>query len=93
MEKSTQIIGIRAVIEAINANKSIDKVFVQKGLKGELSQELEAILRKGKINKSYVPIEKLNKLTKNNHQGVVAQISPIAFHDIESLVDTVLESK
>ena len=93
MEKSTQIFGIRSVIEAINANKAIDKVFVQKGLRGELSHELEAILRKAKINTSYVPIEKLNRLTKNNHQGVVAQISPIAFHDIESLVETVLASK
>ena len=93
MEKSTQIFGIRSVIEAINANKAIDKVFVQKGLRGELSHELEATLRKGKVNTSYVPIEKLNRLTKNNHQGVVAQISPIAFHDIESLVETVLASK
>jgi 23S rRNA (guanosine2251-2'-O)-methyltransferase len=93
MEKNTQIFGIRAVIEAINAKKEIDKVFVQKGLKGELSQELEALLRKEKINSSYVPVEKLNRLTKNNHQGVVAQISPIAFYEIESLVDAVLESE
>lgn len=92
MEKSTQIFGIRSVIEAINANKAIDKVFVQKGLRGELSHELEATLRKGKVNTSYVPIEKLNRLTKNNHQGVVAQIAPIAFHEIEFLVETVLAS-
>ncbi|MBU2939365.1 23S rRNA (guanosine(2251)-2'-O)-methyltransferase RlmB [Lacinutrix sp. C3R15] len=92
MENSTQIFGIRAVIEAINADKAIDKVFIQKGLKGELSHELESLIRKEGINTSYVPVEKLNKFTKNNHQGVVAQISPIAFYNIEDLVVNVLES-
>ncbi|WP_339894188.1 23S rRNA (guanosine(2251)-2'-O)-methyltransferase RlmB [uncultured Algibacter sp.] len=92
MENQTQIFGIRAIIEAINANETIDKVFLQKGLKGELFTELETVLRKNAINSSYVPIEKLNRLTKGNHQGAVAQISPIAFHDMETLVMNVIES-
>ncbi|MDW5287778.1 23S rRNA (guanosine(2251)-2'-O)-methyltransferase RlmB [Formosa sp. PL04] len=92
MEKETQIFGIRAVIEAIQSGENIDKVFVQKGLKGELSHELEGVLRKQRINFSYVPIEKLNKLTTKNHQGVVAQIAPITFWDIEELVTKVMES-
>lgn len=92
MENQTQIFGIRAIIEAINSDKTIDKVFLQKGLKGELFSELETVLRKNAINSSYVPVEKLNRLTKKNHQGAVAQISPIAFHDIETLVLNVIES-
>lgn len=92
MENNTQIFGLRAVIEAINANTTIDKVFLQKGLKGELFMELEALLRQNGINSSYVPIEKLNRLTKNNHQGAVAQISPISFHDLESLINKTIES-
>jgi 23S rRNA (guanosine2251-2'-O)-methyltransferase len=92
MQEQTQIFGIRAIIEAINAGKTIDKVFLQKELKGELFVELEAVLRKNSINSSYVPVEKLNRLTKGNHQGAVAQISPIAFHDIEELVVNVMES-
>lgn len=92
MQKSTQIYGIRAVIEAINANEPIDKVFIQRGLKGDLFKELEGILRKNQINTSYVPVEKLNRLTKSNHQGVVANISPITFHEMETLVERVLES-
>ncbi len=92
MQEQTQIFGIRAIIEAINAGETIDKVFLQKGLKGELFSELEAVLRKNSINTSYVPVEKLNRLTKKNHQGAVAQISPIEFHDIETLVLNVLES-
>jgi 23S rRNA (guanosine2251-2'-O)-methyltransferase len=92
MEKSTQIFGIRAVIEAINSGKTIDKVFIQKGLRGELFQELDALLRKNSINSSFVPVEKLNRLTKNNHQGVVASISPIEFHDLDELVISTIES-
>ncbi|WP_100610645.1 23S rRNA (guanosine(2251)-2'-O)-methyltransferase RlmB [Confluentibacter lentus] len=92
MQEQTQIFGIRAVIEAVNAGETIDKVFLQKGLKGDLFGELEAALRQHSINSSYVPVEKLNRLTKGNHQGVVAQISPIEFHDLEQLVTTVIES-
>ena len=92
MEKETKIFGIRAVIEAINAEKTIDKVFLQKGLKGELFSDLEQLIRKHSINASYVPVEKLNKLSSKNHQGVVAQISPIAFYDLENLVMNVMES-
>ena len=93
MEKPTQIYGIRAVIEAINAGEAIDKVFIQKGLKGDLSRELEGLIRKKGINSSYVPPEKLNRLTKNNHQGVIANISPITFYTLESLVEQVIENK
>jgi 23S rRNA (guanosine2251-2'-O)-methyltransferase len=92
MEKNTQIFGLRAIIEAISAEQSIDKVFLQKGLKGDLFAELESLLRKKGINFSYVPVEKLNKLTKNNHQGGVAQIAPIPFHDLEQLIETTLET-
>lgn len=93
MQKITQIYGIRAVIEATNADEPIDKVFIQRGLKGNLFKELESILRERQISISYVPVEKLNRLTKNNHQGVVANISPITFHDLETLVESVLVSK
>jgi 23S rRNA (guanosine2251-2'-O)-methyltransferase len=92
LDQQTQIFGLRAVIEAVNANETIEKVFIQKGLKGELSQELEHILRVKGINSSYVPVEKLNKLTNKNHQGVVAQISPITFYDLEELIISRIES-
>lgn len=92
MKDETTIFGIRAIIEAIKSEENIDKVFVQKGLHGELFQELEALIRSERLNSSYVPVEKLNRLTRGNHQGAVAQIAPIAFHDIEELVQSVIES-
>ena len=87
MQKETHIYGIRAIIEAIESESTIDKVFLQKGLKGDLYKELESLIRKNGINSSYVPIEKLNRLTKNNHQGAVANISPITFYSMEELIE------
>ncbi|PWI30990.1 23S rRNA (guanosine(2251)-2'-O)-methyltransferase RlmB [Flavobacteriaceae bacterium LYZ1037] len=92
MENSTQIFGLRAIIEAINSGKTIEKVFLQKGLHGDLFNDLETLIRKENVNSSYVPVEKLNRLTTKNHQGAVAQISPIEFHNIEDLVLRVVES-
>ena len=48
MNNETSIFGIRAIIEAINSGKNIDKVFIQKGLRGDLFQQLEITLRKSK---------------------------------------------
>ena len=89
MEETTRIFGIRAVIEAIESGKSIEKVFIQKGLAGSLFQELNRHLKGGSFTVSYVPIEKLNKLSKGNHQGVVANISPISFVSLNELVESV----
>lgn len=93
MEKDNQIFGIRAIIEAINSKKEIDKVFIQKDARGDLMQELLKTLKKNNINFSYVPLEKLNKLTSNNHQGAVATIAPIQFWNLENLIENLLENK
>lgn len=90
MTDSTHIYGIRAIIEAIKSDNSIDKVFLQKGLHGDLYKELEASIRTNNISASYVPIEKLNRLSHNNHQGAIATISPITFHNFETLIEDVL---
>ncbi|WP_299900898.1 23S rRNA (guanosine(2251)-2'-O)-methyltransferase RlmB [uncultured Aquimarina sp.] len=92
MNKEHLIFGIRSIIEAINSEKTIDKLFIQKGLKGELIKELLELAKGKNISSSYVPIEKLNKLTRKNHQGAVAFISPIEFHDLENLTLKVIES-
>lgn len=86
MEDTSKIFGLRAVMEAINTGKNIDKIYIQKGLSGHLYQELQQKISSREYNVSYVPIEKLNKLVKGNHQGIVATISPIEFKSIEELV-------
>ena len=81
---NTTIFGLRAIIEAINSGSTINKVYLQKGLRGSLFFELETLIKQEKITTSFVPVEKLDRLSKNNnHQGAVAQISPIEFADLE----------
>lgn len=91
--KTTKIFGIRAIIEAINSGATIQKIYLQKDLKGNLFSELNKLIKKNNISTSFVPIEKLNHLSKNsNHQGVVATISPIDFYDLEKLIDEITNS-
>lgn len=91
-EQENQIYGLRALMEALNAGKTIDKVFLQKGLRGDLFKELLPLLQKAEVPISYVPVEKLNRLTKKNHQGVVANLSPVDYYNFEDLVISVTES-
>jgi len=79
------IYGIRNVIEAIRNEAEINKILIQKGIDKDLFEELRTILTGKDYQLQFVPIEKLNKLTVNNHQGVVAFTSPIAYQDIETL--------
>lgn len=89
MKKETHIYGIRAIMEAIHANSTIDKVFIQKSTQGELMSGLIKLLKQKNIPFSYVPVEKLNKLYRGNHQGAIATISPVTFLELEALVEQV----
>jgi len=91
--ETTNIFGIRAIIEAIESGSTINKIYLQKGLRGNLFYELDKLIKTNKLTTSMVPVEKLDRLSKNNnHQGAVAQISPIDFHDLETLIETTMES-
>ena len=80
--------GIRAVIEAINAGTTISKVYLQKGLTGYLFSELKTIIKAN----SYVPVETLNRLSKNsNHKDLAAQLSPIKFVVLETPISDTVE--
>ena len=83
--------GIRAIIEAVEAGKTIDKLFIQKGLHNDLFAELWKVVREKRINYKHVPLEKINRLTRKNHQGVFAFISPIDFHNIEDVIPKLYE--
>ncbi len=92
--ETTNIFGIRSIIEAINSGSTMNKVYLQKGLRGSLFLELNDLIKKKSITTSIVPVEKLDRLSKySNHQGAVAQISPVEFHELEPLIDKVIESK
>ena len=92
MKKESLIFGIRPVIEAISAGKEIDKILLQKGLRGELFHELFGLIREFNIPLQTVPIDRLNRITRKNHQGVIAFISQISYHKLEQVMPGVYES-
>lgn len=86
-----RIFGLRPVLEAIEAGKTIDKLMVQTGLQGELYYELLDKAKAYGIPIQQVPLQKLNRLTGKNHQGVFAFISPIDFYQIENVLPRIYE--
>ena len=85
------IFGLRPVIEAIDAGREISKVLLRKGLDGDTYRELLASLRQHDIPLQVVPAEKLNRVTRKNHQGVVAFVSPVEYARIENLIPALFE--
>lgn len=90
-ESNQMVFGIRAVIEAIEHGKEIESLYLQRGLSGALMSTLKKLLQEYQITYQQVPVEKLNRLTRKNHQGVVAYISPITYQFIEDIVPAVFE--
>ncbi len=86
------VFGTRAVIEAIRNGKTVDKVLIKKGLKNELFSELNQLIRENGIASQYVPVEKINRITRKNHQGVLAFISPIEFDNLDTVLPGIFES-
>lgn len=90
-ESNQLVFGIRAVIEAIKSGQEMESLYMQRGLKGELFHELKQLMQEYNLSAQQVPVEKLNRLTPKNHQGVVAFISPITYHKIEDIIPAIYE--
>ena len=91
MEKNEMIFGIRAVIEAVESGKDIDKILIKKDLQSDLAQELFAAVRGRNIVVQKVPIEKINRMSRKNHQGVLAFIAAVAYQRLDDIVPGLYE--
>ena len=91
IEKNEMIFGVRAVIEAIQAGKEIDKILSKRDMQSDLSKELFAVLKGTQIPVQRVPVERINRITRKNHQGVIAFISSITYQRTEDLVPFLFE--
>jgi len=92
LENYDFIFGFRSIIEAINNGKNIDKIYIKKSTNSEQSSELMSLAKLCEITVQHVPLEKLNRITLKNHQGVIAIISPVPFYKVEDIVQEVFES-
>lgn len=91
--KENEIIyGTRAVIEAIKSGQEFEKIFLQKNLKNDMVRELYQVAAQTTAHISKVPLEKLNRFTRKNHQGIVAFISPVKYHRLDHLITGIFES-
>ena len=92
MQKETDcIFGIRAVIEAIRAGKQIDRLLIKQGLQGSLYHELMTEVREHNIAYQVVPVERIELVTRKNHQGVLAWLSVIEYQYITNLLPMIYE--
>ena len=89
--KQQIIYGLRPVIEAIGSGQQVERVMIQNGLNSSLLNELRTRLKEHDIPFQYVPVEKLNKMTSGNHQGVVATIAAVKYHSFMQLMETLEE--
>jgi len=90
-ENNQMVFGIRAVIEAIRSGKEIESLYIQRGIGGGLIAELKTLMHEYGIVGQQVPVEKLNRITQKNHQGVIAVISPIVYQKIENIIPEIFE--
>lgn len=86
IDKSQVVFGIRAVIEAIESGKQVDKVLMKKDLGGELARELLSVTRKYNVPVQRVPVERINKVTRKNHQGVIAFMAAVDYYHVDDIV-------
>ena len=90
-DNNEMVFGIRAIIEAIRAGKEIDKLFIQKNLSNDLISELTQNAKDYNIPISKVPVEKLNRITRKNHQGAIAYISAIQYSSLDNVISSTYE--
>lgn len=90
-QNDNMIYGTRAVLEAIRSGKEVEKLFLQNNLNNPLIKELKSELKSNGIHFQLVPIEKLNRLTRNNHQGVVGFVAEISYHKVEDVIPQLFE--
>lgn len=91
MTDNDYIFGVHPVIEALESGRTIDKLFIKKDLHSDMAIRLCRIAREKGVPVQRVPVEKLNKITRKNHQGVIAQMSAIDYCDLNTLVATLFD--
>ena len=91
MKENDLVFGIRAVIEAIQADKEIDKILIRRDLQSNLSRELFEVLKGRSIPVQRVPGERLDRLTRKNHQGVIAFMAAVTYQHLEDLIPFIYE--
>lgn len=90
-KKNTLIIGRKAVIEAMQAGKQLERIYLQSTVHGEVIEEIRMLADKFQVPINKVPIEKLNNFNVSNHEGCIAQIAKVQYQDLQDVISFVVE--
>lgn len=89
--KNSLIIGPRAIFEALQNADKIDQILIKQNSDNEKIREIIYLARKQGVTVKTVPIEKIQRITHKNHQGIIAFASPIDFYDITQIIPDLFE--
>ncbi len=92
VKQNSLIIGRQPLVEALQSGKSIDKILLQKNTVGDVINTIRQLAREKNIPIQVVPVEKLNGMTKANHQGVLAFVARVAYMDLQQVIDHVVSN-
>ncbi|ALD22513.1 RNA methyltransferase [Hymenobacter sp. DG25A] len=80
------LFGLRPILEALNAGRTLEKIYLLRTTKNSITQDITALAKAANIPVSLVPLEKLDGITRKNHQGAVAFVSPIDYQPLDSIL-------
>ena len=92
IDKSQYIYGVHAVLEAIDAGKDIDKILLSKTLNAETAKEIDERARALRVPVQRVPVQKIDRITRRNHQGVLAMMSAVTYYRVEDIVPQLFDN-
>lgn len=90
-EKNTLIFGRHPIVDALQSGAQLDKIFLQQGVRGDFEREIRILCRQYDVPLQYVPKEKMNKMTKGNHQGIIGYLALLDYYKLEDVVPGIFE--
>jgi hypothetical protein len=87
IKQSSLIIGRQPLVEALQGGRAIDKILLQKNISGDVINTIRQLAREHNVPIQVVPPEKLDGMTKANHQGVVAFVARVQYMDLQQVID------
>lgn len=91
LKKDNLIFGRHPVVEAIQSGAPLDKVFLQQGVRGDFEKEIRGLCRSHDIPLQYIPKERMNSITRSNHQGILAYLALLDYYKLEDVVPGIFD--
>lgn len=91
-KKNTLVIGRKAVMEAMQSGKQLERIYLQNTVHGEAVDAIRVLAEKNQVPINKVPVEKLNNFNVSNHEGCIAQIAKVQYQNLQDVISFVVEN-